>query len=241
MTYTLYIGNKRYSSWSMRPWVLLKALHIPFDESLHFFQPGLQQPAFTAFSPSSKVPTLHVATSDSSDAVTIVWDSLAIVEYVADENPGVWPENVAARAFARSAAAEMHSGFGAIRGELPMNVGLRLESGPPGEPLQKDLDRLSALFKHGLEKFGGPWLAGKEFTAADAFYAPVATRLKTYGLKLRDGVAQEYMDRVFEHPAVKEWVEAGIRETAREPGHEEESLRGRKVLEDLSAAAAARQ
>ena len=240
MTYTLYIGNKRYSSWSMRPWVLLKALDIPFKENLQIFEPGLAQPAFTSFSPSSKVPCLHDTAQDSGGTL-IVWDSLAILEHVADTYPAVWPSAPAPRAFARSAAAEMHSGFSAIRNELPMNVGLRLDGGTPSEALQKDLNRLSALFKHGLDDFGGPWLAGTSYTAADAFYAPIATRLRTYGLKLRDEVSQAYIERLFDHPATKEWVDAGIREKAREPGHEEDSRRGAKVLEDLSAAFEASQ
>jgi glutathione S-transferase len=238
MTYTLYIGNKRYSSWSMRPWVLLKALNIPFEERLQIFEAGMSQPQFKVFSPSSKVPCLHANSTD--DKATVVWDSLSIVEYVADDHPGVWPgtDQPEARAFARSAAAEMHSSFAAIRDECSMNVGLRFESSPPSQALQKDLDRLAALFTYGLEKFGGPWLAGSAFTAADAFYAPIASRVKTYGLQLGDGLVQEYVDRLFDHPAVKEWVEAGIRETAREPIHEEDCRRDRKIIRDLSAEAA---
>ncbi|KAK0391905.1 hypothetical protein NLU13_1403 [Sarocladium strictum] len=241
MPYMLYIGNKRYSSWSMRPWVLLRALDIPFQERLQIFEPGMAQPQFAAFSPSSKVPCLHhVRSLDDGQNPVVVWDSLSIVEHLADVHAGVWPgvDRPAARAFARSAAAEMHSGFAAIRDECSMNVALRLESGvAPGPALQKDLDRLTALFVHGLATFGGPWLAGAEFTAADAFYAPVASRVKTYGLRLGDGLAREYVDRLFDHPAVREWVEAGIRETAREPMHEEDCLRGRKLLRDLSAEA----
>jgi glutathione S-transferase len=233
MAYTLYIANKRYSSWSMRPWVLLKALNIPFEEQLHIFVDGLRQPQFNAFSPSGKVPCLH------APGGLVVWDSLAIAEHLADAHPGVWPsatERPAARVFARCAAAEMHSGFPAIRNECSMNVGLRIElGGPPGEALQRDLDRLTALFKYGLEQFGGPWLAGPEFTAADAFYAPVASRCATYGLELGDEAAQEYVERLMNHPAVQEWVDAGIRESEREPGHEEDCTRGRTVLEDLSA------
>ncbi|KAL2211647.1 glutathione S-transferase-like protein [Sarocladium strictum] len=239
MTYTLFIGNKRYSSWSMRPSVLLKALNIPFEERLFFFNDGIAQPQFKAFSPSSKVPCLHVHAADSNDDPLIVWDSLAIIEHIADDHPAVWPskDKPAARAFARSAAAEMHSGFSTLRNELNMNVGLRFERQTPSEDLQKDLDRISALFKHGLETFGGPWLAGDAFTGADAFYAPVASRLKTYGLELGDEKAQEYVERLFECPAVREWVEDGIRETAREPMHEEECRQGRKLIADLSAEA----
>ncbi|EXK82572.1 glutathione S-transferase [Fusarium oxysporum f. sp. raphani 54005] len=163
MTYSLFIGNKRYSSWSMRPWVLLKALEIPFDEKLNLFKPGLRQPDFLAFSPTGKVPCLH-----DGETSIVVWDSLAICEYIAEQYPAAWPTNAAARAFARSAAAEMHSGFDAIRDECSMNVGLRIELGTPSEALQKDINRFNELFKEGLDKFGGPWLAGDKFTIVDA-------------------------------------------------------------------------
>lgn len=231
MALTLYIGNKRYSSWSMRPWVLLKALDIPFDENLNLFQAGMRQPQFDAFSPSSKVPCLHDAANS-----TVVWDSLAIVEYIAEQRPGAWPEERAARAFARCAAAEMHSGFAALRNECGMNVGLRVDMGGTlSEGLARDLSRLSRLFDEGLSRFGGPWLAGRDFSAVDAFFAPVASRCKTYGLKLDGAAAADYVDRLFEHPAVQAWVREGIAETAREPMHEEESTQGgRKVLQDLS-------
>lgn len=228
MTYSLYIGNKRYSSWSMRPWVVLKSLDIPFEERLHLFKPGHRQPDFLAFSPTGKVPCLH----DSSSSL-VIWDSLAIVEYLAEKHDGVWPKDQVARAFARCAASEMHTGFNAICDECSMNVGLRIDMGPSlSEGLQRDIDRFNVLFKEGLDKFGGPWLAGGKFTAVDAFFAPVATRCKTFGIKL-DGAAAEYMDRLFEHPAVQAWVQDGIKELAREPTHEDGSIRGRTILEDL--------
>ncbi|WYZ41268.1 hypothetical protein EsH8_V_000163 [Colletotrichum jinshuiense] len=227
MGFILYIGNKRYSSWSMRPWVLLKALDIPFEERLQIFAPGRRQPAFLAFSPSGKVPTLL-------DGDTTIWDSLAIAEYIAEAHPRAWPEDKVARAFARSAAAEMHTGFEAIRDQCSMNVALRIDlGGPPDAALQRDLDRLGELWADGLARFGGPFLAGAEFTAVDAFFAPVATRIQTFGLPLPEP-ALAYAQRLLEHPAVKQWVEEGIAETAREPGHEEDVLRGRKVLKDLS-------
>ncbi|KAF6827171.1 glutathione S-transferase domain-containing protein [Colletotrichum plurivorum] len=233
MVYILYIANKRYSSWSMRPWVLLKALDVPFEERLQTFAPGHRQPAFLSFSPSGKVPTLV-------DGDITVWDSLAIAEHVADAHPSVWPsspENKAARAFARSAAAEMHAGFEAIRDQCSMNVALRVDlGGPPDAALQRDLDRLEELWTDGLGRFGGPWLAGSGFSAADAFFAPVATRIRTFGLPLKVAAAREYVERLLGHPAVAQWVEEGIAESAREPSHEEDVLRGRRVLEDLSAA-----
>lgn len=229
MTYTLHVANKRYSSWSMRPWLILKALNIPFEEKLNLFKPGYRQPDFLAFSPTGKVPCLH----DASTAL-VIWDSLAIVEYLAEKHEGVWPRDQAARAFARCAASEMHSGFNAIRDECSMNVGLRIDMGAGrSEGLQRDIARFNVLFKEGLDKFGGPWLAGKEFTAVDAFFAPVASRCKTYGIEL-EGPAAEYVGRLFEHPAVQAWVQGGIQEVAREPNHEEDCIRrGRTILEDL--------
>ncbi|GKT59994.1 glutathione S-transferase [Colletotrichum tofieldiae] len=227
MGFVLFIANKRYSSWSMRPWVLLKALGIPFEERLQTFVAGLRQPAFLAFSPTGKVPTLV-------DGDTTVWDSLAIVEYIAEAHTAAWPQDKAARAFARSAAAEMHTGFGAIRDQCSMNVALRIDlGGPPDAALQRDLDRLDQLWTDGLTRFGGPFLAGKEFTAADAFFAPVATRIQTFGLTLSEP-AMAYVQTLLEHPAVSQWVEEGIAETEREPFHEEDVRRGRKVLQDLS-------
>ena len=232
MTYTLYIGNKRYSSWSMRSWVLLKALDIPFHEQLRLFKPGARQPDFLSFSPSGKVPCLQVSSASDGGADISVWDSLAIAEFLAEHHPSIWPRDAPSRAFARCAASEMHSGFDAIRDQCSMNVGLRIDLGAPDAALQRDLDRMSALFRHGLERFGGPWLAGTEFTAADAFYAPVASRRKTFGLRFGDE-AEEYLERLFGHPAVQAWVGQGLRETEREPLHEEDCIRGRKVLEDL--------
>ncbi|KZL74461.1 glutathione s-transferase domain-containing protein [Colletotrichum incanum] len=227
MGFVLFIANKRYSSWSMRPWVLLKALGIPFEERLQTFVAGVRQPAFLTFSPTGKVPTLV-------DGDTTVWDSLAIVEYIAEASPAAWPQGKVARAFARSAAAEMHTGFEAIRDQCSMNVALRIDlDGPPDAALQRDLDRLDELWTDGLTRFGGPFLAGKEFTAADAFFAPVATRIQTFGLKLSE-LAMAYVQTLLEHPAVSQWVEEGIAETEREPFHEEDVRRGRKVLKDLS-------
>ncbi|GKT44823.1 glutathione S-transferase 1 [Colletotrichum spaethianum] len=227
MGFVLFIANKRYSSWSMRPWVLLKALDIPFEERLQTFVAGLRQAAFLSFSPTGKVPTLI-------DGDITVWDSLAIVEYIAEAHPAAWPHDKVARAFARSAAAEMHTGFEAIRDQCSMNVALRIDlGGPPDAALQRDLDRLDQLWTDGLTRFGGPYLAGKEFTAADAFFAPVATRVQTFGLKLSEP-AMAYVQTLLEHPAVNQWVEEGIAETMREPYHEEDVRRGRRVLKDLS-------
>lgn len=230
MTLTLYIGNKRYSSWSMRPWVLLKALEVPFEEKLQIFKAAPSQPQFISFSPTAKVPCLY----DSQQKDVAIWDSLAIAEYIAEQHPAAWPKDAVARAFARSAAAEMHSGFSAIRDECSMNVALRIEIAEPSDALKKDLARFTALFNDGLKRFGGPWLAGSSFSVADAFYAPVASRCKTFGLKL-EGPAQEYVDRLYEHPAVQDWIKQGCAETERDPYHEMDCIRGRKVLQDFGS------
>jgi glutathione S-transferase len=215
--YTLYIANKNYSSWSLRPWVLMKALGIPFEERLVVFQEGSNWEPFRKFSPGGLVPCLH-------DGPTIVWDSLAIAEYLAERHPGVWPADSGARAWSRCAAAEMHSGFGALRGTCTMNCGLRIR--------QHNLDRISELWNEGLDRFGGPWLAGRSISAVDAFYAPVAFRIQTYDLRL-GGAANPYANRLLALPAMQEWYAAALQETWREAAHEAEALEVGTVLQDL--------
>lgn len=227
MRYRLHIANKNYSSWSMRPWVLMRALDIDFEEVLTPFEYGARQPAFDAFSPSGKVPCLV-------EGDLTVWDSLAICEYLAETHPAVWPHEPAARAFARCAAAEMHSGFGALRDECSMNCGLTIDNSTPSEALSRDLERLESLWAAGLERFGGPWLAGDRFTAVDAFYAPIAVRVRGYQLPLGEAV-MAYVERLLSHPAVAKWIEAGIQEPWREAYHEADCLRGRRVVEDRRA------
>jgi glutathione S-transferase len=219
---TLYIANKNYSSWSLRPWVLMRELGIPFEEKLVPFG-GAQ--AFRAFSPTGRVPCLVEGT-------TVVWDSLAIVEYLAEKFALVWPAAAVARAWARSAAAEMHSGFEHLRGICTMTWGVRvrLEASPQG--LQADLTRLDELWNDGFTRFGGPFLAGAAFTAADAFFAPVAFRIQTYGLELSKPALQ-YASALLALPAMQSWYAAALTEPWREVDHEEELLRAGKVLEDL--------
>ena len=175
--YTLYIGNKNYSSWSLRPWVLLQSLGIPFVERLVRFEQGANWERFRDFSQSGLVPCLH-------DGDTVVWDSLAIAEYLAEKHSGLWPADRSARAWARSVTAEMHSGFAALRGQCPMNCGLRVKLNGIGEALQRDLNRIDEIWTEGLVRHGGPFLAGDSFSAADAFFAPVAFRIQTYHLPL---------------------------------------------------------
>ncbi|WP_106478314.1 glutathione S-transferase family protein [Phytohalomonas tamaricis] len=225
MAYQLYIANKNYSSWSMRPWVLMTAHNIEFEEVLTPFADTPHQQAFEHFSPTGKVPCLQ-------DADTLIWDSLAIVEYLAEVHPDVWPKERQARAWARSACAEIHSGFMALRDECSMNCGLRIELGAPSPALEKDMLRPSTLWEDGLNRFAGPWLAGETFGAVDAFFAPVAVRYRTYGFTL-SRQANAYAEQLLEHPAVIAWIEQGLHETWRDEAHEQDCLRGRTVLADL--------
>ncbi len=223
--YQLYIANKNYSSWSLRPWILLRELGIAFEEHVHPFPESNAFAAFRAFSPTGRVPVLH-------DGELVVWDSLAIAEYLAERHPGVWPSEAAARAFARCAAAEMHSGFATLRSNCAMNVGLRVQLHSISPALQKDVARIAELWNEGLRRFGGPFLAGKSFTAADAFFCPVAFRVQTYGLAL-EGDAAAYAQRLLALPAMKEWYEAGLAEPWREAEHEKEFAAAGKITADL--------
>ncbi|MEJ0099812.1 MAG: glutathione S-transferase family protein [Pseudomonadota bacterium] len=224
--YELIIANKNYSSWSMRPWVLMRRLRIAFSERLLPFHLG----GLKEHSPSGRVPCLV-------DGQAVVWDTLAITEYLAERHAGVWPENAKARAWARSAAAEMHSGFTALRNDCSMSVGVRIKLHELGAGLQADLARLAELWSDGLSRFGGPYLGGAAFSAVDAFFAPVATRVQTYGLPL-PAQAASYVGRLLDEPVVVEWIAAGIAENFRDPGHEEEILTHGVLLADLRAPAA---
>ena len=165
-----------------------------------------------------------------------VWDSLAIAEYLAERHAGVWPSDAQARAWARSAAAEMHSSFTALRNDCAMSCGVRVKPHPFSDALKHDLFRLGDLWNDGLARFGGPFLAGKSFTAADAFFAPVAFRFQSYGLEV-DGAAAAYADRLLELPAMREWYAAALAETWREPDHEAEVSAAGTIIEDLRASA----
>lgn len=225
--YELIVANKNYSSWSMRPWVLMRALQIPFRERLLPFHLNQGEGDFHRFTPSGRVPCLV-------DGELRVWDSLAITEYLAERHAGVWPAQPAARAWARSAAAEMHSSFGTLRNVCSMTVGVRVKLHAVTPALQSDLSRLAALWADGLARHGGPFLAGAEFGAVDAFYAPVATRVQTYGLALPPH-AMEYVQRLLAVPAVQEWVAAGIAEPFRDAAHERDMHEQGAVLQDLRA------
>ncbi len=170
------------------------------------------------------------------DGAVIVWDSLAITERVAEGFAAVWPEDPEARAWARSAAAEMHAGFMALREECSMSCGVRVSLYTPSEALQRDIARVGELWNEGLARFGGPYLAGPRFTAVDAFFAPVAFRALTYGLSW-SGAAADYPARLRALPAMREWYEAGLAETWRDRTHESHQDRQGRCTEDLRAPA----
>jgi glutathione S-transferase len=227
--YTLHIANKNYSSWSLRPWVLMKTLGIDFTEALHRFDDKVAV-EFRKFSPAGKVPCLV-------DAATTVWDSLAITEYLAERHSGVWPTDASARAWARCAAAEMHSGFGALRGQHGMNVGVRVEVLSRSSELLADIARVEALWTEGITRFGGPYLAGAKFSAVDAFFAPVVYRFRTYGVKTT-GAAATYLSHMLKHPAMQQWETEALAEDFRDPPHDEEIATVGKITADLRVPAA---
>jgi glutathione S-transferase len=225
--YTLYIGNKNYSSWSLRPWALLRELGIPFSEKLMVFDHGGSWDSFRHFSPTGQVPCLV-------DGETVVWDSLGISEYLAERHKGVWPADGAARTWARCVAAEMHSGFGVLRDRCTMNVGIRVRLNEIPPALARDIARLNELWNEGLSRFGGPFLAGSSFSAVDAFFTAVAFRVQTYDLKL-DKNAAAYAARLLGLPSLQAWQTAALAETWREPDHEAEAIRAGTWIEDRRA------
>lgn len=223
MTYTLITANRNYSSWSLRPWVLMKALGIPFADRLEPFTKPDNYADFRTFSPTGQVPLLI-------DGRRTVADSLGITLYLAERHAGVWPTNEEARIFAQSAVCEMHGGFGHLRNDCTMNVGVRVTPKPMSDGLKRNVSRVREVFEVGLDRFGGPWLAGAEFSAADAFYAPVAYRIRTYGLDV--GKGQAWVDHILAHPAMLEWEAAALAEAWREVSHEEELAAAGMVTAD---------
>jgi glutathione S-transferase len=205
--------------------MLMKALALPFEERLVPLEEGSCWDSYRVFSPNGRVPCLH-------DGSTTVWDSLAIVEYLAERHAGVWPADPPGRTWSRCVASEMHSGFSALRGLCPMNCGLRVELAEIPGPLQADLARVDEIWSEGVDRFGGPFLAGADFTAADAFFAPVAFRVETYGLPL-SAPARAYADRLLAHAAMQEWYAAALREPWREKNHEAEAESIGRIVEDF--------
>ncbi len=211
---TLVVGSRNYSSWSLRPWLLLRHLGLPFEER----QFHLDTPEFDAeiakISPTRRVPVLV-------HGQLVIWESLAICEYVSELAGGRgWPSDPRLRALARAAAAEMHSGFGALRAACPMNARASGRCVPMTPPLARDLARIDALWSGCRRDQGGlgPWLFGA-FSVADAMYAPVALRLRTYGLPL-SSLASRYLDTMLGDAQLQEWIDAACRETRVIP-HEE--------------------
>ncbi len=211
----LYIANKNYSSWSLRPWVLMKELGLAFEEKLVPFAGSGPESGFLAFSPTGKVPCLV-------DGTTTVWDSLAIAEYLAESHPAVWPADRIARAWARCAAAEMHSGFSVIRNTCGMNCGIRVKLHEVTAAHAAEWKRIDALWQEGLDRFGGPFLAGDRFTAVDAFFAPVAFRIQTYSPPIAPTTAT-YAARLRALPSMMAWYEAALAEPFRDEPHDAEA------------------
>lgn len=205
--FQLLIANKNYSSWSFRPWLLLKKLGIPFEETLVMLKSEDFGKQVQQFSPAGKVPVLV-------DGDVAVWDSLAIMEYVAEEYPAAWPKDREARALARSICAEMHSGFMAIRSQLPMNCRAEGRQVAIDEGCQKDIERIQAIWTECRLRYGqsGPWLFG-EFSIADAMFAPVVFRFHSYGITCH-GEAGVYLNTVLEDEAVNAWRHAAMEEKA---------------------------
>jgi glutathione S-transferase len=204
---TLVIGNKLYSSWSMRPWLLLKQLGIAFDEVLIPLHQPDTKARIREHSPAGKVPILI-------EGDIGVWESLAIMDHVGEayEDAEVWPRDPHARAMARSVAAEMHAGFSALRSSCPMNLGKKFGERDRGDAVARDVARVTEIFRVARGRFGsgGRFLFG-EFSAADAMYAPVVTRLDTYSIPV-DPVSRDYMEAILSLPAYRDWLNAALDE-----------------------------
>jgi glutathione S-transferase len=211
--YRLVIGNKAWSSWSLRPWLVMKRFGLPFEEiNIRLRQPDTRE-QIVAHSPAGKVPALLVGD-------LVVWDSLAIIDVLAERHPElpIWPVgDKDARAIARSISAEMHAGFQALRETCPMDLFARTPLSPVSEGVARNIGRIVALWCNARSRFGGtgPFLFS-EFSAADAMYAPVASRLKTYAPDLTgfgdDGTAQAYVDTLFAMPEMEEWAQGARKE-----------------------------
>lgn len=202
----LYIGNKNYSSWSLRPWIAMKAKGVAFDEVLIPFDDAGGNRKFREFSPTGKVPVLV-------DGDLTVWESLAILEYLHDKYPrwGFWPADDAARAMARSVATEMHGGFAALRNACPMNMRRSVRAIQINDGVRKDVSRMETLWQDCLDRFGGPFLFG-EFSNADAMFAPVVNRMEKYALSSHAAV-KTYSRAMKGSAAWQEWESAALAET----------------------------
>ena len=205
--FTIYIGDKNYSSWSLRGWLMLKATGAAFAEEMIPLDQAQTRSGILRHSPSGKVPALR-------HGAVVIWESLAIGEYLAECFPAVrlWPEAVPARALARAVSAEMHAGFAALRRHLPMNIRASYPDRGVTPEVQTEIDRIIALWRDCRTRFGagGAFLFGR-FTIADAMFAPVVSRFRTYDVAL-DAAAERYCEAVWAHPPMAEWAEAARRE-----------------------------
>jgi glutathione S-transferase len=210
----LAIGNKNYSSWSLRGWLAVKMTGAPFEEVMIPLDQPDTASRIAAFSPSGKVPALR-------HGRVVIWDSLAIGEYLAETFPDahLWPADREARAIARACAAEMHSSFAALRTNMPMNIRNNLAGRGRAPGVEADIERIQHLWMNARQYASrGDFLFG-EFSLADAFYAPVVTRFKTYGVQVAE-VSSSYMEAVLAHPFMKEWIEAAKAEKASLPKYD---------------------
>lgn len=204
---TLVIANKLYSSWSLRPWLLMKQFGVAFDEIMIPLDLPDTKEKVLKHSPAGKVPILI-------DGDVTVWESISIMEYVGDAyGAPVWPEDRKARAMARSVATEMHAGFLALRNACPMNLGKKFAQAERGEAVARDVARFSEIVRQARERFGagGPFLFGA-FSAADAMYSSLVTRLDTYSISL-DAPTRAYVDAILSLPSFQEWRSAALQET----------------------------
>ena len=206
--FTIYLGNKNYSSWSLRPWLVLKQTGVPFDEVVIPLYEVSSKATIMKYSPSGTVPALR-------HGELVVWDSLAICEYLAESFSTfqLWPRDPDARAVARSVCAELHSGFQALRAHLPMNIRSSFPNRGVTPEVQAEINRITAVWRDCRKRFGegkGDFLFG-HFTIADATYAPVVTRFRTYKIDL-DRDAQAYCDKIVAFPAMQEWISAARNE-----------------------------
>lgn len=208
MSLELLIGNKNYSSWSLRGWLLAELSGADYQETLvPLFRPDTHA-RLQAHSPTAKVPVLK------TDDAGVIWDSLAIAEYLAERFPeaAMWPRDVAARAMARSVCAEMHSGFVALRSHMPMDMQRSTPLASIADDVQNDIQRIIALWAACRQRFGqsGPYLFG-ELGIADAYFAPVASRLRSYAVPLPEEAAA-YVETIFQWPAFQRWLQAALKE-----------------------------
>ncbi len=218
--YTLYIGNKNYSTWSLRSWVLMKAAGIPFREQRLLLDRPDTTARIRAHSPSARVPCLH-------DGAVVVWDTMAIAEYLAERHPGLWPADAEARAWARSASAEMHSGFANLRNEFGMNLRVR-EPRVASPTVAAEIERIREIWSEGRRRFGGSgdFLCGP-FGIVDSFYCPVAFRFQSYGVALT-GPCAAYQEQLIALPAMRQWMTEALQETERIESYESPAAQGSK-------------